>query len=146
MPSVLCAYNYVMQVLNKMSMKTTLSLCVSCEFSRAVFVYYGRGPTFVLNRACLQEIRPLSADAGLFSSTCSTQWTSEKRGILFLTTTLANLNRFTARRNARIASAVLATTIPSVCPSVRLSVTRRIVSKRGHVARYSLHSQIAKCV
>jgi len=28
----------------------------------------------------------------------------------------------TARRNARIASAVLATAIPSVCPSVRLSV------------------------
>ena len=29
---------------------------------------------------------------------------------------------FTARRNARIASAVLATAIPSVCQSVRLSV------------------------
>ena len=29
---------------------------------------------------------------------------------------------FTARRNARIASAVLATAIPSVCPSVCLSV------------------------
>jgi len=29
---------------------------------------------------------------------------------------------FTARRNASIASAVLATAIPSVCPSVRLSV------------------------
>jgi len=27
-PSVLCAYNYVMQVLNKMSMMTTLSLHV----------------------------------------------------------------------------------------------------------------------
>jgi len=37
--SVLCEYNYVMRVLNKMSMMTTLSLCVSCEFSRAVFVY-----------------------------------------------------------------------------------------------------------
>jgi len=37
-PSVLCAYNYVMRVLNKMS-TTTLSLCVSCEFSRSVFVY-----------------------------------------------------------------------------------------------------------
>jgi len=32
---------------------------------------------------------------------------------------------FTARRNARIVSAVLATAIPSVCPSVRPSVTRR---------------------
>jgi len=29
---------------------------------------------------------------------------------------------FTARRNARIASSVLAIAIPSVCPSVRLSV------------------------
>jgi len=38
-PSVLCAYNYVMRVLNKMSMMTTLSLCVSCKFSQAVFVY-----------------------------------------------------------------------------------------------------------
>jgi len=38
-PSVLCAYNYVMRVFNKMSMMTTLSLCVSCEFSQAVFVY-----------------------------------------------------------------------------------------------------------
>jgi len=39
----------------------------------------------------------------------------------------------TARRNARIASAVLATAIPSVCPSVRLSVclsvTRRCCVK-----------------
>jgi len=32
---------------------------------------------------------------------------------------------FTARRNARIASAVLAMAFPSVCPSVRLSVARR---------------------
>ena len=32
---------------------------------------------------------------------------------------------FTARRNARIASAVLAIAIPSVCPPVGLSVTRR---------------------
>ena len=31
---------------------------------------------------------------------------------------------FKARRNAHIASAVLATAIPSVCRSVRLSVTR----------------------
>ena len=40
---------------------------------------------------------------------------------------------FTARRNARIASAVLATAVPSVClsvrPSVRLSVTRRYFVK-----------------
>ena len=52
---------------------------------------------------------------------------------------------FTARRNARIVSAVLATAILSVCPSVRLSHAS-IVSKRLHVARCSLHCQIAKCV
>ena len=52
---------------------------------------------------------------------------------------------FTARRNARIASAVLAKTIPSVCPSVCLSHAG-IVSKRLYVARCSLHCHIAKCV
>jgi len=36
---------------------------------------------------------------------------------------------FTARRNARIASAVLAIAIPSVCRSVCLSVTRRYCVK-----------------
>ena len=36
---------------------------------------------------------------------------------------------FTALRNARIASAVLAIAIPSVCPFVRLSVTRRYCVK-----------------
>jgi len=49
----------------------------------------------------------------------------------------------TARRNARIASAVLATAIPSVRLSVRLSYAG-IVSKRLHAAR--LHCQIGKCV
>jgi len=48
---------------------------------------------------------------------------------------------FTARRNARIASAVLAIAIPSVRPS-----HAGIVLKRRHVARCSLHGQIAKCV
>jgi len=48
---------------------------------------------------------------------------------------------FTARRNARIASAVLAIAIPSV----RLSHAG-IVSKRRHVARCSFHRWIAKCV
>jgi len=52
---------------------------------------------------------------------------------------------FTARRNARIASAVLATAIPSVHPSVRPSHAG-IVSKRRHIARCSLHCRIAKCV
>jgi len=42
---------------------------------------------------------------------------------------------FTARRNARIASAVLATAIPSACLSVRPS---GIVSKRRHVAHFAL--------
>jgi len=45
---------YVMRVLNKMSMMATLSLCVSCEFSRAIFVYEGGAPTFFLNRALLK--------------------------------------------------------------------------------------------
>jgi len=44
-------------------------------------------------------------------------------------------------RNARIASVVLATAIPSV----RLSHTG-IVSKPLHVARCSLHCHTAKCV
>jgi len=51
--------------------------------------------------------------------------------------------------NARIASAVLATAIPSVCLSVRLSVCLShagIVSKRRHVARCSFHRWIGKCV
>ena len=39
---------------------------------------------------------------------------------------------FTARRNARIASALLAIEIPSVCLSVRLSHAG-IVSKRQHI-------------
>jgi len=58
---------------------------------------------------------------------------------------------FTARRNVRIASAVLAIAIPSVCLSVRLCSSvglshAGIVSKRRHVARRSLHCRIAKCV
>jgi len=52
---------------------------------------------------------------------------------------------FTACRNARIASAVLAMTFPSVCLSVRPSHAG-IVSKRRHVARFKLHCHIAKRV
>jgi len=56
---------------------------------------------------------------------------------------------FAARRNARIASAVLATAIPTVrpfvCPSVCLSHAG-IVLKRLHVARYSLHSDRKMCL
>ena len=57
--------------------------------------------------------------------------------------------RFYSARNARIASAVLATAIPSVRLSVRPSVCPShagIVSKRRHVARCSLHCRMAKCV
>ena len=56
---------------------------------------------------------------------------------------------FYSARNARIASAVLATAIPSVRPSVCLSIRLShagIVSKRRHVARCSFHRWIAKCV
>ena len=53
----------------------------------------------------------------------------------------------TARRNARIVSAVLATAIPSVRLSVCQSVTRRYcVKTTARIARCSLHCQIAKCV
>jgi len=51
--------------------------------------------------------------------------------------------------HCKIASAVLATAIPSVRPSVRPSVCLShagIVSKRRHVARCSFHRWIAKCV
>jgi len=55
---------------------------------------------------------------------------------------------FTACRNHRIASAVLAIAIPSACLSVcpfRPSHAG-IVSKLLHVARCCLHCQVAKCV
>ena len=52
---------------------------------------------------------------------------------------------FTARHNARIASTVLTTAIPSVCPSIRLPYAG-IVTKWLHIARCSLHCQITKCV
>jgi len=52
---------------------------------------------------------------------------------------------FTAHRNARIASSVLAMAIPSVCLSVCLSHAG-IASQRLHVAQCSLHRQIAKCI
>jgi len=42
-----------MRVLNKMSIMTTLSLCVSCEFSREIRIV-GRAPTFFLNKALLR--------------------------------------------------------------------------------------------
>jgi len=63
--------------------------------------------------------------------------------------TLSNTSHMTistARRNARIASAVLATTIPSDRLYVRLSVTRRYCIKTTARSTVSLHYQIAKCV
>jgi len=44
-PSVCIIYYNVMRVVNEMSMMTTLSLSVSCEFSRTIRIL-GRGPTF----------------------------------------------------------------------------------------------------
>jgi len=55
-----------------------------------------------------------------------------------------HVTHFAARRNARIASAVLAIAILSVCLSV--CHTPVLLSERQHVARCSLHFQIAKCV
>jgi len=46
---------------------------------------------------------------------------ASSRNVIFL------CDFFTARRNARIASAVLAMAIPSVLPSVRLSVRHMLV-------------------
>ena len=57
----------------------------------------------------------------------------------------SQVDSFYSARNARIASAVIATAIPSVRLSVRPSHAG-IVSKRRHVARCSLHHWIAKCV
>ena len=53
---------------------------------------------------------------------------------------------FSFLQHAAIASAVLAIAIPSVCLSVRPSVTRRYCVKTTHVAWCSLHFQTAKCV
>ena len=58
---------------------------------------------------------------------------------------LSSSLRFYSACNARIASAVSATAIPSICLSVCPSHAG-IVSKRRHVARCSLHRWIAKCV
>ena len=66
--------------------------------------------------------------------TCDITWHSLMYlSIEYIATFRASLNFvsvvLTARHNARIASAVLTTEIPSVCPSVRLSVTRRYCVK-----------------
>jgi len=83
----------------------------------------------------------LSIEHHLYSAGRPSRWAS------------TNVLVFTARRNACIASAVLAIAFPSVRLSIRLSVRPSvclshggIVSKRRHVARCSLHCQIAKCV
>jgi len=62
-----------------------------------------------------------------------------------ITLSIGPHSSFYSARNARTASAVLGTSIPSV----RLSVCPShagIVSKLRHVARCSLHRWIAKCV
>ena len=92
--------------------------------------------------------------AGWQVTLCDPIWhVSSSSGVATLVSELLHpcyFTFFTARRNARIASAVLATAIPSVSlsvrPSVRLSVTRRYCVKTMHVARCSLHCQIAKSV
>jgi len=53
---------------------------------------------------------------------------------------------FTAHRSARIASAVLAASIPSVHLSVRPSVTRRYCVKTTARSTVQFAPQIAKCV
>jgi len=57
-----------------------------------------------------------------------------------------HFSRFYTRRNARIASAVLATAIPSVCLSARLSLRLShagIFSKQLHVGQCSATVQFA---
>ena len=82
----------------------------------------------------------------ILAALSSTQFASATERAVALT----SLNSFySAPQCSSIASAVLATAIPSVClsvcPSVRLTHAG-IVSKQRHVARCSLHCQIAKYV
>jgi len=74
-------------------------------------------------------------------------WISDFKGLQIHILAVFRLwsTHFYSAHNARIASAVLATAIPSVCLSVRLSHAG-IVSKQRHVARCSFHRWIAKCV
>jgi len=112
------------------------------------------------------KLRRTSATIVTLWSQCSYLWSNSGKSIGPMRRTvcwvsgrtisvLQTMHRplFTARRNARIASAVLATAILSVCPSVRPSIRPSvrlphagIVSKRRHVVRCSLHCRIAKCV
>jgi len=84
---------------------------------------------------------------GLRHSTMRTVLYEDKRSLnmMYQYEFISFFSNFYSARNARIASAVLATAIPSVRLSVRPSHAR-IVSKRRHVARCSLHRWIAKCV
>ena len=71
------------------------------------------------------------------SAMYSLKWFTPSKALL-MSSEATKTELITARRNARIASAVLATAIPSVYPSVRPSHAG-IVSKRRHVARCSMH-------
>ena len=73
------------------------------------------------------------------------------RGSTFVIITLEKKTRwifiiFTARRKARIASAVLAMAFPSVYPSLRPSVTRRYCVKTTEHSTVQFAPLIAKCV
>jgi len=70
----------------------------------------------------LQEIELVSCNCNIFSLWVSIMYTLILVGLVPHSSVGLV---FTTRCNARIASAVLATAIPSVCLSVRLSVTRR---------------------
>jgi len=76
---------------------------------------------------------------GEHASSCKISWQSAKPY-----TEIWRFLDFYSVRNARIASALLATAIPSVRLSVRLP--HAVLSKRRHVARCSFHRWIAKCV
>ena len=56
-------FGFKLRVLYKMSMMTTLSLCVSCEFSRTICIL--GGGTFFLNRALLR-LNPVLFKSGNF--------------------------------------------------------------------------------
>ena len=92
----------------------------------------------MVNRAVTVELFRLELRVELFFEPSK----ASRTGSIFANVRRSGIARFYSARNARIASAVLATAIPSVRPSVRPSHTG-IVSKRRHVARCSLHRLIA---
>ena len=103
-------------------------------------------------RQCTVSLKDKIVINNVFNSNChcsDSKISQQYCPLTFTTCLMKNNSHFYSARNARIASAVLATAIPSVRLSVRLSVRPShagIVSKRRHVARCSLHRWIAKCV